>query len=75
MALILQYSPELNGHLFHRSSRLRLWCLVLVCSPWGWQDVLQGHKGSVTSLETVGHRLFSASTDRAVRVWRIEQYG
>ncbi|CAK9070664.1 unnamed protein product [Durusdinium trenchii] len=49
---------------------VKVWDGELQC-----QDVLQGHKGSVTSLETVGHRLFSASTDRAVRVWRIEQYG
>ncbi|CAK9111312.1 Myosin heavy chain kinase B (MHCK-B) [Durusdinium trenchii] len=48
---------------------VKVWDGELQC-----QDVLQGHKGSVTSLETVGHRLFSASTDRAVRVWRIEQY-
>lgn len=49
---------------------VKVWDGELQC-----QDVLQGHKGAVTALETVGNRLFSASTDRAVRVWRIDQYG
>ncbi|CAL1173557.1 unnamed protein product [Cladocopium goreaui] len=49
---------------------VKVWDGELQC-----QDVLQGHKGAVTALETVGNRLFSSSTDRAVRVWRIDQYG
>jgi len=49
---------------------VKVWDGELQC-----QDVLQGHRGPVSALTAVGNRLFSASHDRAVRVWRIEQYG
>lgn len=53
-----------------RDSTVKVWDGELQC-----QDVLQGHTGPVSSLCTVGGRLFSASHDRTVRVWRIDQYG
>eukprot|EP00929_Paragymnodinium_shiwhaense_P046816 TRINITY_DN23815_c0_g2_i2.p1 TRINITY_DN23815_c0_g2~~TRINITY_DN23815_c0_g2_i2.p1 ORF type:complete len:572 (+),score=87.34 TRINITY_DN23815_c0_g2_i2:136-1851(+) len=53
-----------------RDSTVKVWDGELQC-----QDVLQGHRGPVSSLCTVGDRLFSASHDRTVRVWRIGQYG
>mmetsp|Transcript_37306 Transcript_37306/g.79234 ORF Transcript_37306/g.79234 Transcript_37306/m.79234 type:complete len:552 (+) Transcript_37306:64-1719(+) len=53
-----------------KDSTVKVWDGELQC-----QDVLQGHRGPVSALTTVGNRLFSASHDRTVRVWRIEQYG
>lgn len=53
-----------------RDSTVKVWDGELQC-----QDVLQGHSGPVSSLCTMGGRLFSASHDRTVRVWRIDQYG
>lgn len=59
-----------------RDSTVKVWDGTLQC-----QDILQGHRGPVSALTTVslgggmGARLFSASHDRHVRVWRIDQYG
>lgn len=53
-----------------RDSTVKVWDSDLQC-----QDILQGHRGPVSALVTVGNRLFSASHDRTVRVWSIDQYG
>lgn len=52
-----------------RDSVIKVWDEELQC-----QDVLQGHRGPVSGLTAVGERLFSASHDRTVRIWRVDQY-
>lgn len=48
---------------------VKVWDAELRC-----QDHLLGHRGAISALRTINGHLFSASHDRTVRVWRVEQY-
>lgn len=52
-----------------RDSIVKVWDAELNC-----RDVLTGHRGSISALVSVGNHLFSASHDRTVRVWKVDQF-
>ncbi|CAJ1394334.1 unnamed protein product [Effrenium voratum] len=67
-ALALSVSEEV---LFSggKDSIIKVWDCGLRC-----KDVLQGHRGPISDLLTIDTHLFSASHDRTVRVWKIDQF-
>jgi len=66
----LALSPS-NDILFSGSKDcvVKVWDSDLHC-----KDMLLGHKGAISALITIDGHLFSASHDRTVRVWRVDQY-
>eukprot|EP00439_Symbiodinium_sp_Y106_P012087 s1519_g1.t2 len=52
-----------------KDSIIKIWDTDLHC-----QDMLQGHRGPISELLTIDNHLFSASHDRTVRVWKIDNF-
>merc|ERR1719401_3083700 len=52
-----------------RDGVVKVWDADLHC-----KDFLLGHRGPISALLTSGRYLFSASHDKTVRVWQVEQF-
>eukprot|EP00931_Biecheleriopsis_adriatica_P114712 TRINITY_DN90625_c0_g1_i1.p1 TRINITY_DN90625_c0_g1~~TRINITY_DN90625_c0_g1_i1.p1 ORF type:complete len:584 (+),score=95.52 TRINITY_DN90625_c0_g1_i1:42-1793(+) len=52
-----------------KDSIIKVWDSDLHC-----KDMLQGHRGPISQLLSIDSHLFSASHDRTVRVWKIDQF-
>eukprot|EP00930_Biecheleria_cincta_P045291 TRINITY_DN31223_c0_g1_i1.p1 TRINITY_DN31223_c0_g1~~TRINITY_DN31223_c0_g1_i1.p1 ORF type:complete len:582 (-),score=83.88 TRINITY_DN31223_c0_g1_i1:56-1801(-) len=52
-----------------KDSIIKVWDTDLHC-----MDLLQGHRGGISSLMTLDSHLFSASHDRTVRVWKVDHF-